>query len=295
MKYHIIATITSLVWGSTLVSSKVLLNAGMTPAEIMTCRFTLAYILMWLLYPRTHKIESWHDEFFFFLSGLFGGTLYFLTENTALYYTQSTNVALICATTPIATAIASHLLVKGERFTLSFLVSSTIAFIGVALVILNGTFVLKLNPKGDLLAIAACLCWALYCISLKMLRKKYDTIYATRNTFFYGILTMVPFHLFYDPFNFPLEGFTSPVVWGNLCFLGLVASGLCYFFFNLAIKHLGVITSNKYIYLLPIVTIIIASIVLDEQITKYTILGTVLIIGGLWGNSLLKLKLKSKK
>lgn len=286
MKYHIIATFTALVWGSTLVSSKVLLTAGLTPAEIMTCRFSLAYILMWILYPHTHKIDDWHDEFIFFLLGFFGGTLYFLTENTALYYTQSTNVALICATVPIVTALASHLFIKGERFTYPFFIGSTIAFIGVVMVILNGTLVLNLNPKGDLLTIAAVTSWTLYCIFQKKLHKKYSTLFVTRNIFFYGVLTMLPYHLLIDPFNFPMEGFSSPIIWGNLCFLGLVASGLCYYFFNLAIEHLGVITSNKYIYLLPLVTILVASIVLDEQITKYTIIGTILIIGGLWGSSL---------
>lgn len=285
MKYHIIATFTALVWGSTLVSSKVLLTAGLTPAEIMTCRFTLAYILMWVLYPHTHKIEDWHDEIIFLLLGLFGGTLYFLTENTALYYTQSTNVSLICATVPIVTAIASHLFIKGERFTYPFLVGSSIAFVGVAMVILNGTLVLNLNPKGDLLTIAAVACWTLYCILQKRLHKHYNTLFATRNIFFYGVLTMIPYHLIWEPFAVTAAQFATPVVWGNLLFLGIVASGVCYYFFNLAIENLGVITANKYIYLLPIVTIIVASIVLDERITAYTIGGTILIIGGLWGST----------
>lgn len=286
MKYHIIAALTAIVWGSTLVSSKILLTAGMSPAEIMTCRFLLAYLLMWVLHPHTHKVEDWHDEAIFLLLGLFGGTLYFLTENTALYYTQSTNVSLICATVPIVTAAASHLFVKGERFSTPFLIGSSIALAGVAMVVLNGTLVLKLNPKGDLLTAAAVVSWTLYCILQKHLRLRYNALFATRNIFFYGMLTMLPYHLLFDPFSFPAEDLLSPLVSGNLAFLGLVASGACYYLFNLAIKNIGVITANKYIYLLPLVTIIVASIILDERITGYTITGAALIIGGLWGSGM---------
>lgn len=295
MKYHLMAAFTALVWGSTVVASKVLLDAGLTPAEIMTCRFILAYILLWILYPHKHRIDDWHDEFIFFLMGFFGGTLYFLSENTALYYTQSTNVALICATVPIITALFSHFFIKGERFTPQFFIGATIAFIGVALVILNGTLVLKLNPMGDLLTCGAVLCWTIYCVVQKKLNKKYNMLLVTRNIFFYGLATMVPYLFLFESHKFPTEELSNPVVWGNLCFLGIIASGVCYYLFNSAIDNLGVITTNKYIYLLPLVTIIISSIVLDERITLYTIIGTALIISGLWSSSITIKKRREKE
>jgi drug/metabolite transporter (DMT)-like permease len=99
------AGVTSIVWGTTLVSSKVLLHYGLTPAQIMLYRFIIAYLFLWILYPRTHRIKSVKDEFSFLSIGFFGGTLYFLLENTALEYTQATNVGLICATVPLLTAM----------------------------------------------------------------------------------------------------------------------------------------------------------------------------------------------
>jgi drug/metabolite transporter (DMT)-like permease len=281
MKYHILAAITALIWGSTLISSKLLLDAGMTPAEIMMCRFLLGYLFLWILYPRTHRIRDWRDEGIFCLMGLFGGTVYFLAENTALYYTHTTNVALICATVPIVTAVLSHFIIKNERLTNRFFVGSIIAFAGVALVVLNGNFYLKLSPKGDILTFVAVLSWALYCVFQKLLRGKHNTIFITRNIFFYGMLTMLPYFLFVEPFKFTLEGFSNPVVWGNLCFLGLIASAICYYIWNLAINHIGVVKTNNYVYFLPLVTIIVASIFLKEHITIFSAIGTALIIGGL--------------
>lgn len=285
MKYHILSAITALIWGSTLVSSKLLLEAGMTPSEIMMCRFLLGYLFLWILYPHTHRIQNWRDEGLFCLMGFFGGTVYFLSENTALYYTQATNVSLICATVPLVTAVMSHFLIKGERLTTHFFIGSIIAFSGVTLVVLNGNFVLKLNPMGDILTFIAVISWGIYCVLQKLLKEDYSAFFITRNIFFYGMLTMLPYFIIFQPFRFPLEGFCQPVVWGNLCFLGLIASAICYYFWNLAINNIGVVKTNNYVYFLPLVTILTASIFLDERITLFSAIGTMLIIGGLWWSS----------
>ena len=137
------AGVTSIVWGTTLVSSKVLLHYGLTPAQIMLYRFIIAYLFLWILYPRTHRIKSVKDEFSFLSIGFFGGTLYFLLENTALEYTQATNVGLICATVPLLTAMLAHLFMKGVRLSRYILAGSILSLAGVALVVFNGNFILK--------------------------------------------------------------------------------------------------------------------------------------------------------
>ena len=158
------AGVTSIVWGTTLVSSKVLLHYGLTPAQIMLYRFIIAYLFLWILYPRTHRIKSVKDELSFLSIGFFGGTLYFLLENTALEYTQATNVGLICATVPLLTAMLAHLFMKGVRLSRYILAGSILSLAGVALVVFNGNFILKLNPLGDLLTFGAAFSWAVYSI-----------------------------------------------------------------------------------------------------------------------------------
>lgn len=280
MKYHFIAAFTAAVWGVTLISSKILLNNQMTPIEIMFLRFVMAYVLLWILHPKYHKINSLHDEFLFFVMGLSGCTMYFICENTALKFSTADNVGLICATVPLATGIMSKIILKTENINKNFIIGSLIAFLGVAIVILNGSFVLKLNPIGDLLALLAVIFWAIFCVYQKKLKNQYPSLLITRKIFFYGIVTMSATFLI-KPFNFPIKNLLIPEVIGNLIFLGVLASGLCYWLWAVAIKNLGTIVTNNYIYFLPVITIIISAIFLDEKITIFTIIGTILIISGL--------------
>ncbi len=280
MKYHIAAAITAIIWGVTLISSKILLNAGMTPIEIMFIRFVLAYVFLWILYPKKQEINSLYDEIMFLIMGFSGCTMYFICENTALIYSTANNVGLICATVPLATAIMSKIVLKTEKFKKNFYIGSFIAFMGVALVILNGSFVLKLNPLGDFLALCAVIFWAIFCVFQKKIRGKYHSFVLTRKIFFYGIITM-SLTFIYKPFNYPMQNFCKPEVYGNLIFLGFLASGLCYWLWAIAIKNLGAIVTNNYVYFLPVITIITSAIFLNEKLTFFTIIGTILIITGL--------------
>ncbi len=290
MKYHLIAALTTAIWGTTLVSSKILLQAGMTPAEILFSRLVLAYVFLWLLYPHLHKPQL-HDELVFAVSGIFGGTIYFLTENTALQYTSATNLSLICATVPVATAIASQLILHEKHITRCFITGSVISLTGVILVILNGAFVLKLSPVGDLLGVLSVISWSLYCVSLKKLKSDFNSLYVIRRVFFYSILTLAPVFLF-RPYSFPLSGFKNVEVFSNIVFLGLIASSFCYYMWTIAIKKIGVVSTNSYIYIMPIVTVVTANVFLSEKITVYVVIGAVLIIGGLVLTRLKSFKMK---
>ena len=148
--YHILALVTIFVWGTTFVSTKVLLTHGLTPPEIMLYRFIIAYALTW---PFTRKLraDNWADELYLAVAGFTGGTLYFLAENTAIDYSITSNVALVVCVTPVLTALLTSLCYK-ERITGRLIIGSAVALLGVGFVILNGT-VLKIHPLGDALAL----------------------------------------------------------------------------------------------------------------------------------------------
>ena len=95
------ALFTIIVWGSTFISSKILLTTY-TPAQIMLTRFLLAYAALWLLRPRRMAL-SWRQELSFIVLGLTGCSVYFYTENSALTYTLASNVSIIVAAAPIFT------------------------------------------------------------------------------------------------------------------------------------------------------------------------------------------------
>lgn len=270
------AAFTVVVWGSTFISSKVLLEFY-TPAQIMLTRFILAYCALWLLRPKRLALTL-KQEVVFFLLGLLGCTAYFYTENTALSYTLASNVSIIVAAAPIFTAILAHFAGE-EHFRVSTLAGFLVAFSGVILVVCNGTFVLKLNPKGDLLALAAAVCWAIYSVLLRRASRGLDSILVTRRTMFWGIVTALPL-VAAEGVPYPMAPLMTASGIANFLFLGLVGSALCFVLWNKAFRILGVVTTNTFIYLMPFITIVAARIFLAEPISPLALLGAVLITAG---------------
>lgn len=274
---HILALITIIVWGSTFISTKMLLSE-FSPVQIMICRFAIAYVVLWLIRPKFDKTGI-KDELLFLLMGIFGCTVYFITENTALRYTLASNVSIIVASAPILTAILAHFFVKGEKLNKNIIFGFIVAFTGVALVVFNGQFVLKLNPLGDLLSLGAALSWAVYSVILRTCVDKYNSVMLTRKLMFYGLLTSLPIVAF-EGEPFPFEAFRIPEMLFCILFLGVIGSGICYVLWNKAISKLGVVITNNYIYINPFVTLVTGGIILKEPITAMGVAGAILIISG---------------
>ena len=283
-RYHGMAIFVMSVWGVTYISTKVLLANGLSPAEIMFLRFLMAYVAIWFVAPKQVRSESWRDEGIFLLLGVFGGSFYFQTENMALRDTLASNVALILCTAPLLTALLSHFFVRGGRLRRRMIWGSLCALSGVALVIYNGHFILKISPKGDLLCLLSAGSWAVYTLLLQKVTGRYSTLFVTRKVFFYGLLTLLPVFLF-EPPTVEWDVLLRPVVAGNLLFLGLLASLLCYILWNSVVKGLGGVRANNYIYASPIVTLVASAIILGERITWVAVLGAALIIGGVYSST----------
>lgn len=225
--YHLVAFLTVAIWGTTFVSTKVLMLNGLSPAQIFTLRFSIAYVLMLAFNHRRLFADSWQDE---------------------------AKMALL---------------------------GSLLAFVGMIIVVLNGRFVLHLSPVGDALAFTACMCWAIYSLLMKSTTGDYSPAFITRKVFFYGVLTILPYYIFIPGFP-SLEVFTRPQVFGNLLFLGCLASMICFLTWNWCISKLGTVKATNWVYFNPITTMIFASWVLGEQITPYFLAGAACILIGMY-------------
>ncbi len=279
--YHIIALLTAIIWGTTFISTKVLLRAGLHPEDILFYRFALAYAGIWFFCEKRLFAKTVRDEGLFVLLGIFGGSLYFLTENIALEHTLASNVSLLVSVAPLLTAILSHFFLKNEQISRNLITGSLVALAGVALVVFNGSFILQVNPLGDFLSISAALCWAVYTILLKRIENHYSTLFIIRKVFFYGILTILPVFAF-NPLTTDTNILFQPTVTANLLYLGFIASLACYFLWNISLKHLGTMKTTNYIYFIPLVTLITSFLVLDERITWVALMGAGCILGGIF-------------
>ena len=282
---HIVAFLVVAIWGTTFVFTKLLLMAGLTAAQIFVLRFIVAYVLLFAysLTRRSFRLFalSWKDELLMVALGVTGGSLYFLTENTAMIYTTTTNTSLIVCLCPLFAALLISLFYRDQRLRGIQIVGSLLAAVGVAIVELNGHFVLHLSPTGDALAFAACLCWAAYSLLMIPACKRYDTMFITRKLFFYGLVTMIPYYIM-CPERPPLEALEEPQTIVELFFLGAIASTLCYYLWGMVIRRLGAVTATNYVYFNPVVTILCAWVVLSERITTWFLLGTALILVGMY-------------
>ena len=279
--YHLVAFITVAIWGTTFVSTKVLMLNGLSPAQIFTLRFIVAYVLMAIFNHRRLFAATWKDEAKMALLGITGGSLYFLSENESMNFTTTTNTSLIVCSCPLFATLLVRLVYKSSRINNIQLLGSLLAFLGMVIVVLNGQFVLHLSPVGDALAFTACMCWAVYSLLMKSVSGSYSAAFITRKVFFYGVLTILPYYLFVPGIP-SMEVFTKPQVIGNLLFLGCLASMVCFLTWNWCIAKLGAVKATNWVYFNPITTMIFASWVLGEKITTYFLAGAACILLGMY-------------
>jgi len=277
---HIAALFTVIVWGTTFISTKILL-LDFTPLEILFFRFILGFLVLCVAKPQRLHTKGMEEEKYFIGAGLCGITLYFLLENVALVYTYASNVCLILAFVPFITAIVTKILLKEDTISSGFCVGFTCALIGVVLIVFNGSVILKLNPLGDILAFLASIVWALYSVLLRKISTfQYNTVLCTRNIFGYGLIMMLPALLFMD-FQWGFYRLNDHANLFNLLYLGIGASAICFGTWSWAVKVLGPVKTTMYIYISPIVTLITSALILEEKITWVACVGTVFILAGL--------------
>lgn len=275
---HMAALLTVVVWASTFVFLKHLLTI-FHPLDILILRFILSFIALTIAQPKRVKVP-WKDELLFVAAGFTGVTIYYTLESLALSYTQASNVGVLVSISPFFTALL-HRIFNGYKLGKTFVPGFVVSFVGLLIISFNGRINFQLNPLGDILALAAALGWSFYgLITPKFLKKGYPVPYATRKIFFYGALGMLPFSLIMDfeP-NFSL--LLQPENLLPFLYLAIVSSCGGFVIWNFAVKHLGAVTTNLYLYLIPVLSIIFSALFLHEKITGLSIFGSFLVLLGL--------------
>ncbi len=280
---HLFALISITIWGSTYIVSKIVLETIM-PAQVLFIRFLIASIVLTMFYPKFKKTINIKLESLVFITAvcLLG---YFYSENTALTITYATNVSLIVATIPIISLIITRFIGDVDYLNKNIIIGFIIAYIGVVVIVAANGSNSNIMFKGDIIALAAAVFFAFYSYVLVKINGEFNIIHLTRNIFIYMTLLLLLKNIFSGTFTteyFPITKMFELKMLLSLLFLGVVASSFSFMMWNKSIKIIGNVRTSQYIYFGPIVTTIIASIVLNEPITYITVSGTLLIIGGVY-------------
>ena len=278
---HLGALFVVTAWGTSFIFTKVLMeDASLSPIEVYVYRFALAYVILLAFTFKKIFANSVRDELQLMMCGVCAGSIFYILENFALQHTTTGNVSLLSSLSPLITTAMMAVVFRFKPGA-GMIIGSVIALIGVGCVIFSHGEGLEINPLGDLLAITTSFSWAIYAVGVKRLVPIYSSFFISRKLFFYGVLTAAPLlWISNGPAHFGVL-FQNGLFLANLLFLVIACTLVAYVLWNYATATLGPVTTNNYIYLQPLVTMVVAFFVLDETISFLGYMGCILIIGGL--------------
>ncbi|KHC90399.1 hypothetical protein Mc24_08564 [Thermotoga sp. Mc24] len=256
-------------WGISFLATKVVVQV-LDPFFAGFLRFSLAFFFLFFISGGKPRLFNRNIV----MAGFWGVFSYFAFENSALMFTEPTNAAIIVSSAPVFFLLFSHLVQK-KKTTSKMYLGVILSFLGVALVVLNGRFVLKLNPLGDLLAFGAALSWVFYTHHIERLGSL--SFRENAGIMFWGVVFFLPFSV--GKFWRINEMDLSVAI--SLLYLGLVCSGLAYFLWNRAIERLGSRTTTNMIYYIPVVTAVAEHLLKLKLPSALLVGGVVFVIIGL--------------
>ncbi|QBD86960.1 DMT family transporter [Clostridium tetani] len=277
-KAHFLAIILMILWGMSYLSIKVVVHE-IHPVLSAFYRFLIAAIILFIYlkvrYPEEKVLKE--DKIKMALGGFFGVAMYFLFENYAVYFTTASNVAIIISSIPIFTLISQRIIFK-EKINVVKAIGASLSIIGIGIILLSKGKVSLFSKGtiGDLMGIGAALCWVAYTVVISKLKGNYRSIVITTYQTIWGCIFLSP-SIFIFQHSMP-----STKAIANLLYLSFFCTCIGYAIYIYCQNKLGATVITTYINLQPIVSIISAKILLNENINSKQILGSAIIIIGLF-------------
>lgn len=199
---------------------------------------------------------------------------------TALGTTSAVNTGIIFAIAPILTLFLAHFIVK-EFLGPWQVLGSFLAFCGIVVVAVQGSLVALISFQfeiGDLLALVAALCFALYTVLLRQAKFQIARLPLLTVILFGAGLVTLPFALWEiwngEHENLGLRGLLT------LAYVVIPGGAFMYLLLNWSVDILGASKSSTLMYTQMIFTALLAWLFLGEAIHWYHYVGAALVIAG---------------
>ncbi len=285
IRLHVALFLVSLIYAGTYSLAKDVMPHYMQPLGIVTLRIvgaTLFFGLLQLVVAPGERIRGRADNLRAIASGLLGIALNQLTFFAGLNLTTPINASLLQTVSPIVVVLASAVLLK-DKITLTKLAGIALGAAGAAALILsrpsNGAEA-KDALLGNVYLLLNATFFGLYLVVVAPLMKKYHAFTVLARIFLVGAVVAVPLGLpqamaaDYD--SFPLY------IWGELGYMIFFLTILAYLLNNWALKYATPALLGVYIYLQPVLAVLIAVAVGKDVFTWDKAWQAALIFVGVW-------------
>lgn len=278
------ALFTVVVWGTSFVATKVALRYT-SPDVVVWLRFAMGVAILGIavLTGRKFALPEKHDWPYFALLGFLGIAFHQWLQSNGLVTAQATTTGWIVASTPVFMALLGWLALKESLRWLQW-AGILISAFGVLLVVTHGDLSLlasgKFGTVGDFLVLVSAPNWAIFSVLSRRGLQKYPAVVMMFYVMLFGWLFSSV--LFFAQGGLSQIGRIPWDGWAGIAFLGIFCSGLAYIFWYDALQALPVAQTGAFLYLEPVVTVIVAAIILGERLYIATLMGGGLILTGVW-------------
>lgn len=265
----------SLFWGGSFLFLRLLVLEGLEPLQIVSLRMMFAAIFIAPFFIMKCKKYSFFDHGFpFLLIGLLNTALPFTLFAYASVNLGAGSLSVLQATVPILTALILFSMYRDE-FSILKLIGVLIGF--------SGLFLLA-GPSGELdlfssiLCVIASLSYAISGVYLANTPNKINNSFIGMGSIIVGAILLSPFLINYHSANLNI----SSTAWLYIALLGVINTSLAYVIFIKLIKRIGSLNASFVTYLVPISSITLGIVILDEVFTIDMIIGSALIFLGVF-------------
>lgn len=281
---YILLILSMALWGGTWVAGR-MLSQTLAPMSSAFLRFSCASIFLLLLLARAERrfpkltLRQVPSVFFLGATGVFLYSYFFFT---GLQTVMAGRAALIVACIPVAIALVSAVLYK-ERLGPMRSAGILLSLSGVAVIMSDG------NPAvffqggihtGDLLILGCVASWTAYTLGGKHAMKTLAPLSSVTWSCVFGCIMLFPAALAADlPQDILKAGWLE---WGCIVYLGVLATGLAYFWYYRGVQIIGASKAGIFINLVPVFAVITGFLLLGEPIHLSLLLGGSMVVGGVW-------------
>ena len=286
------ATIAVTAWGASFIATKIALKE-VSPATVVWIRFAMGVVVLgaFNVHRRQFALVSRRELGYFVLLGLIGVTFHQWLQSNGLVTAQATTSAWIVASTPIFMALLGWLFLK-EALNGETIAGIALAAFGVLLVVSKGDLSAVLHgsfgTRGDFLIVISAPNWAVFSVLSRWGLRRHP---AARMMFYVltiGWLLLTVLFIAESGYD-EIDQLTGEG-WLALAFLGFVCSGVAYIFWYDALQALPTAQVGTFLYLEPLVAVVVAAIVLREPLVAAAMVGGMAILAGVWIVNRVKLK-----